>query len=83
MLLPLLVVLGGGRGGSSRVAQSVDRTRPWRNQFVNCDIALQSHYEPVDYRTGLAVFGRLNSLIRSPFKSTEVVFGMKSREANY
>lgn len=75
MLLPLLVVLGGGGGGSRRVAQSVDRTRPWRNQFVNCDIAPQSHYEPVDYRTGLAVFGRLNSLIRTPFSLLESFLG--------
>lgn len=64
-----------GGGGRSRVAQSVDRTRPWRNQFVNCDIALQSHYEAVDYRTGLAVFGRLNSLTRTPFSLLESFLG--------
>lgn len=78
MLLPPLVVLGGGGG---RVPQSVDRTRPSRNQFVNCDIALQSHYKHVDYRAGRAVFGRLNSLIRIPF-STGVVFRIKSRGGN-
>lgn len=57
------------------MAQSVDRTRPWRNQFVNCDIALQSHYEPVDYRTSLAVFGHLNSLIRTLFNQPKSFLG--------